>query len=193
MIAFLDIEASSLSPHSVPIEIAWVLEDGTSESHLIQPQPTWHDWAADSALVHGITRAMLVAEGSPAADVARRLHAALDGHDLHSDAPEADQIWLTVLMQTASLPTPPVLHVYDALRPSSARSSNACRDRTRNRWRNPLLCAQKKTPSARVVSGIAPSRIRGGCMGFGWRCRNRWPRCSTAGRSEMRRLPGGGR
>jgi hypothetical protein len=115
---FLDIEASSLSQFSVPIEIGMVYaEDGRGESHLIRPEPTWTDWAADSALVHGITRQLLAASGLPAADVARRLNAVFSGHEVFSDAPEADRVWLDVLMRTANLPTPPALHFYDALRP----------------------------------------------------------------------------
>jgi hypothetical protein len=115
-LAFLDIEASSLSAYSYPIEIAWVFEDGTAESWLIRPEPLWTDWAADSALVHGIAQAELAASGVPAANVARRLHDALAGCEIHSDAPEADQIWLDALMRTAGLQRPTVLHVYDALR-----------------------------------------------------------------------------
>jgi hypothetical protein len=116
MIAFLDCEASSLSTYSYPVEVGWVLEDGTGESHLIKPMPAWTDWDIESAAIHGITREMLAANGSPAADVARRLHQVLAGCDIHSDAPAADQIWLNVLMQTAGLVTPPVLDVYDAFR-----------------------------------------------------------------------------
>ncbi|MEK1875915.1 MAG: transcriptional regulator, partial [Rhizobium altiplani] len=37
MIVFLDFEASSLSKHSYPVEIAWVFEDGRSRSFLIKP------------------------------------------------------------------------------------------------------------------------------------------------------------
>jgi hypothetical protein len=44
MLAFLDFEASSLGKKSYPIEVAWVFEDGTSESHLIKPAPEWTDW-----------------------------------------------------------------------------------------------------------------------------------------------------
>ncbi len=40
MIAFLDIKASSLDPHSYPIEIGWALEDGTGESWFVRPQPS---------------------------------------------------------------------------------------------------------------------------------------------------------
>jgi hypothetical protein len=116
MIAFLDFEASSLSAHSYPIEVGWVLEDGTGESHLIQPMPTWNDWDVDSAKIHGITRAYLAADGVPAADVARRLHEALVDHDVFTDAPTADQIWLGVLMRAVGLLPMPLLHIYDAYR-----------------------------------------------------------------------------
>ena len=37
-------EASSLGDHSYPIEVGWVLEDGSPESHLIRPPPEWTDW-----------------------------------------------------------------------------------------------------------------------------------------------------
>ena len=35
--SFIDFEASSLTVKSYPIEVAWNLEDGTIESHLISP------------------------------------------------------------------------------------------------------------------------------------------------------------
>ena len=54
-----------------------------------------------------------MANGSAAADVARRLNAALAGHDVVSDAPEQDTKWLTKLMQTAALPTPPIWNASD--------------------------------------------------------------------------------
>lgn len=44
MVVFLDFEASSLAKLSYPIEVAWVFEDGASETHLIQPAPQWTDW-----------------------------------------------------------------------------------------------------------------------------------------------------
>jgi len=40
MIAFLDIEASSLSAASHPIEISVVFETGTGETYLIRSEPT---------------------------------------------------------------------------------------------------------------------------------------------------------
>jgi hypothetical protein len=114
MIAFIDFEASSLTFASYPIEVGWVLEDGVGESHLIQPVPSWNDWDLESAAMHGITREMLAADGVPAADVARRLHQVLASHDVYTDAPTADQIWLTTLMRTAGLLPMPLRHIYDS-------------------------------------------------------------------------------
>lgn len=43
MKVFLDFEASSLSDQSYPVEVAWVFQDGRTESHLINPAPEWVD------------------------------------------------------------------------------------------------------------------------------------------------------
>lgn len=104
MKAFLDFEASSLSEASYPIEVAWVFEDGGSESHLIRPAPAWTDWDVASETVHGIDRATLAAMGEPHDVVARRMVAALSGHDLFASAPSWDGKWLSVLLRTAALP-----------------------------------------------------------------------------------------
>ena len=41
MRAFIDFEASSLGRHGYPIEVAWVFEDGNSETFLIAPIEKW--------------------------------------------------------------------------------------------------------------------------------------------------------
>jgi len=58
---FLDIEASSLSNSSYPIEIAWSDENENIESYLINPEliEEWTDWDFYSEHeIHGISRAM---------------------------------------------------------------------------------------------------------------------------------------
>lgn len=45
-IMFIDFEASSLNHGFVPIEIAWVDEDGQAEAYLIKPEAGWDDWLA---------------------------------------------------------------------------------------------------------------------------------------------------
>jgi hypothetical protein len=104
MLVFLDFEASSLAKKSVPIEVAWVFEDGTSESHLIRPAPDWTDWDEEAEAIHGIPRATLLADGVPHDVVARRMVDVLSGHDLFASAPSWDGKWLSALLRAAGLP-----------------------------------------------------------------------------------------
>ncbi|HEV7717616.1 MAG TPA: transcriptional regulator [Arsenicitalea sp.] len=104
MRVFLDFEASSLAKDSYPIEVAWVFEDGRSEGYLILPAPAWTDWDEGAEAVHRITRAELVAEGTPHDVVARRMLEALAGHTVYASAPSWDGKWLSTLLRTAGLP-----------------------------------------------------------------------------------------
>jgi hypothetical protein len=104
MRVFLDFEASSLSKHSYPIEVAWVFEDGRSEAYLIRPAPGWDDWDPASEAIHHISRPQLEAEGAPHDEVARTMVANLAGHDLLASAPSWDGKWLSALLRAADLP-----------------------------------------------------------------------------------------
>ena len=104
MIVFLDFEASSLARHSYPIEVAWVFEDGSSESHLIRPAPQWEDWDASAEAIHHIPRATLLQEGMPHDELAQRMVAELSAHDLTASAPSWDGKWLSALLRAAGLP-----------------------------------------------------------------------------------------
>src|SRR3546814_3565033 len=88
MYVFLDFEASSLSKASYPIEVAWVFEDGRSESHLIRPAEQWSDWRADAEEIHHISQSRLQAEGTPYEQVALRMVSELSGHELFSRSEE---------------------------------------------------------------------------------------------------------
>jgi DNA polymerase III epsilon subunit-like protein len=101
---FLDFEASSLSDQSFPVEVAWVFQDGRSESHLIRPAPEWTDWDDASQAIHGISRETLASEGDPHDKVAARMVEALSEHDLFASAPSWDGKWLSVLLRGAGLP-----------------------------------------------------------------------------------------
>ena len=103
-IAFLDFEASSLGKASYPIEVAWVLADGTGESFLIRPAPAWTDWAPEAEAVHGIPRARLVREGVPHDWVALHMLTTLRDVPLHASAPSWDGQWLSRLLRAAGLP-----------------------------------------------------------------------------------------
>lgn len=104
MLIFLDFEASSLGKRGYPIEVAWVYEDGRSESHLIKPAADWQDWDPAAEAIHGIARRTLETEGTPHDVVARRMVEALSGHDLLASAPSWDGKWLSVLLRAAGLP-----------------------------------------------------------------------------------------
>ena len=103
MLVFLDFEASSLAKKSYPIEVAWVFEDGRSESHLIRPAPEWTDWDDAAEAIHHIPRETLLAEGMPHDAVAARMVAELGGHDLRATAPSWDGKWLSALLRAAGI------------------------------------------------------------------------------------------
>jgi hypothetical protein len=104
MRVFLDFEASSLSDGSFPIEVAWVFEDGRSETHLIRPAPDWTVWDPQAEAIHRIGREQLVEEGAAHADVAARMLDQLSGHALYVTAPSWDGQWLSLLLRAAGLP-----------------------------------------------------------------------------------------
>jgi len=104
MLVFLDFEASSLARHSYPIEVAWVFEDGTSESHLIRPARGWDDWDPEAEAIHHIPREALLRDGMCHDALARRMVALLSGHDLTASAPSWDGKWLSALLRASGLP-----------------------------------------------------------------------------------------
>ncbi len=104
MLVFLDFEASSLAKQSYPIEVAWIFEDGASETHLIRPAPDWHDWDIRAEAIHHIPREILLCDGTPHDEVARRMVDRLTGHDLAASAPSWDGKWLSALLRAAGLP-----------------------------------------------------------------------------------------
>ncbi len=104
MLAFLDFEASSLGKKSYPIEVAWVFEDGSSESHLIKPAPEWTDWDPAAQAIHRIERRVLEEDGEDHAAVAARMVEALAGHDLLASAPSWDGKWLSTLLRAGGQP-----------------------------------------------------------------------------------------
>lgn len=104
MFVFLDFEASSLSKQSYPIEVGWVREDGTGESHLIRPAPGWTEWDERAAAVHGITREQLQREGEPHEQVCARLLAVFEQNVVLASAPSWDGHWLSMLLRASGHP-----------------------------------------------------------------------------------------
>ena len=125
MMVFIDIEASSLTEDSFPIEIAWVDESGRAETHLFHPAPEWlhamhhgHAWSRESEQVHGIPLNVLLTQGTAANTVAHRALTVLGppGTVPCSDQPRFDRAWLADLLRAAHIgPVPPILDLHEAL------------------------------------------------------------------------------
>ena len=104
-VVVIDLEASSLSDESYPIEAAWLSLDGESDSFLINPESVsgWDDWNIESELIHGIERAELVDLGISAFGAANRLNSMLTGCLVVSDYAGSDYFWLRRLFEATGV------------------------------------------------------------------------------------------
>lgn len=98
---FIDFEASGIAPDSYPIEVAVVYPGGEYQT-LIQSARCWDHWSYDAQDMHQITREQLIAEGTPALEVATAMNRLFDGKILCSDNP-VDCYWLEVLYEAAGI------------------------------------------------------------------------------------------
>ncbi len=101
--SFLDVEASGFGRHSYPIEVGYVLPDGSSYCSLIKPQPHWTHWDPAAEEVHHIRRDLLVQHGRDVQEVARSLNEGLRGRVVFSDGWAHDYPWLAALYEEAEL------------------------------------------------------------------------------------------
>jgi hypothetical protein len=102
-VAVLDLEASGFGRHSYPIEIGYVLADGSSFCTLIRPEPQWTHWDEQAEQVHHISRAIAEQHGQDVTTVAKKLNASLAGLTLYSDGWANDYSWLGKLFDAANL------------------------------------------------------------------------------------------
>lgn len=118
-IAFIDVEASSLSQQGWPLEIGWgySLEPASTRSLLVRPEPEWTDWDVRSWRVHRIDYRLCVSEGLSAEDVVGILEEAIRGAEVHSDHPPSDARWLDRLYEAAGRRRGWVLNPTDSLWP----------------------------------------------------------------------------
>jgi hypothetical protein len=128
--AFLDIEASGFGRNSYPIEISFVLPDGSAWCTLIQPLPEWTHWDASAQALHGIARETALRHGRPVSEVARELNERLRGRTLHSDGWAHDYAWLNLLFDAAgSVPAFRLEHLRSALDEQDALAWQPARER----------------------------------------------------------------
>jgi hypothetical protein len=101
--AILDIEASGFGRDSYPIEVGFVLPDGSAFCRLIRPAGHWTHWDSAAEQVHNIHRETLLVHGRPVPEVARWLNDQLHGLTLYSDGWAHDYPWLGALYEEAGL------------------------------------------------------------------------------------------
>jgi hypothetical protein len=99
--AIIDIEASGFGSSSYPIEVGFVLPDGTSYCALIHPAANWQHWDESAERVHQVSRKNLEAHGRPVAEVAHELNGRLQGQTIYCDAWYHDYTWLSRLFDAA--------------------------------------------------------------------------------------------
>ncbi len=107
---FLDLEASSLSWNSYPIEIAWGNSLDNIENYLISPKniKEWTDWSGDSEGLHGISRAMLMEKGVEPSVICSKFQQASQGCEVYTNNPCWDAMWLHKLFYFAGQDIPSV-------------------------------------------------------------------------------------
>jgi len=99
--SIMDIEASGFGRSSYPIEVGYVLGDGSSFCTLIRPLPSWTHWDASAESVHHISRPLLDRNGRTVTEVAALLNERLRGRTLYSDGWGHDFSWLSTLFEEA--------------------------------------------------------------------------------------------
>ena len=97
----LSMEASGTGPGSYPIEVGFVLPDGTSYCTLIRPPPHWTHWDTRVERSHRIARETTVLHGRDVAEVARQLNSRLAGRTLYCDGATDARTWLELLFDAA--------------------------------------------------------------------------------------------
>ncbi len=101
--AILDMEASGFGRTSYPIEVGYVLSDGSSFCTLIRPAPGWVHWDAQAEQTHHISREAALRHGKDVAEVASRLNRDLVGLTLYSDGWANDYSWLGMLFEAVDM------------------------------------------------------------------------------------------
>lgn len=102
---FLDVEASSLSSKSYPIEVAWSDSTGHIHNYLINPYAVheWTDWDYEAQQLHGISRQQCREQGVHPRWLCNKLDQSITYTEtIYADGGPIDQDWIDVLFQAGS-------------------------------------------------------------------------------------------
>ena len=145
----LDIEASGFGRGSYPIEIGFVLPDGTAYCTLIVPDAGWTHWDGDAERVHGISRSLLQRHGRSAHEVAIELNQRLAGRTVYCDNWAHDYAWLARLFESADIsPSFKLRHLRELMNENAAERFDDTRDIVA---RNLQLRRHRASSDARVL------------------------------------------
>lgn len=100
----IDVEASGFGAGSYPIEVGFVLPDGTPHCRLIKPFSHWTRWDESAESLHNISREILAKKGGEPEAVCRWLNEHLRGSTVYSDAWGNDMSWLGRLFDEVEMP-----------------------------------------------------------------------------------------
>jgi hypothetical protein len=154
----IDVEASGFGRGSYPIEVGFVLPDGTAVCTLVRPPAHWTQWDESAAKLHGLTRATLARYGRSPVEVASLLNRLLSGATVYCDGWAHDYPWIAALFDEADMvPSFRLCHVQELLAEADiARWDQACADA------RAALPAERHRASndARVIQ-TAVARVKG--------------------------------
>jgi hypothetical protein len=124
----IDIEASGFGRTSYPVEVGFVLPDGSARCMLVRPPEEWTHWDSQAQRVHRLSRPLLMRHGKSAVEVADLLNEQLAGRNVYSDNWAHDHAWLARLYQSAaSSPAFRLRHLRELLdEEQAARWDEAC-------------------------------------------------------------------
>jgi hypothetical protein len=145
----LDIEASGFGRGSYPIEIGFVLPDGTAYCTLILPDAAWTHWDGDAERMHGISRSLLQRHGRSPHEVALELNHRLVGHTVYCDNWAHDYAWLARLFESADIsPAFKLRHLRELMSENGAEHFDETREIVA---RNLQLRRHRASSDARVL------------------------------------------
>jgi hypothetical protein len=145
----LDIEASGFGRGSYPIEIGFVLPDGTAYCTLIVPDAAWTHWDGDAERMHGISRSLLQRHGRSAQEVAVELNQRLAGRTVYCDNWAHDYAWLHRLFESADIaPSFKLRHLRELMTENAAEHFDDARELVA---RNLQLRRHRASSDARVL------------------------------------------
>lgn len=161
----LDIEASGFGRGSYPIEIGFVLPDGTAYCTLIVPDAGWTHWDGDAERMHGISRSLLQRHGRSAHEVAVELNHRLAGQTVYCDNWAHDYAWLARLFETADIsPSFKLRHLRELMSENAAEHFDVARESVA---RNLQLRRHRASSDARVLQLSLAKVWRNGAEGQG--------------------------